>query len=163
MTTTIAQRLDALQITLPDEAPPVVPGYVPVFVPWVRTGNLLYLSGRLAKKDGQLWIGKLGDQVSSAEGKQAAREIAIEMLATLRAALGDLENVARIVRLLVMVNCTPDFTEPHVVANGASELFMEVFAERGAHARSAIGIASAPFGACVEMDLIVEVSEGVAA
>ena len=163
MTTTIAQRLDALQITLPDEAPPVVPGYVPVFVPWVRTGNLLYLSGRLAKKDGQLWIGKLGDQVSSAEGKQAARAIAIEMLATLRAALGDLENVARIVRLLVMVNCTPDFTEPHVVANGASELFMEVFAERGAHARSAIGIASAPFGACVEMDLIVEVSEGVAA
>lgn len=163
MTTSIAERLRALQITLPDEAPPVVPGYVPVFVPWVRTGNLLYLSGRLAKKDGQLWIGKLGEQVSSAEGKQAARGIAIEMLATLRAALGDLENVARIVRLLVMVNCTPDFTEPHVVANGASELFMEVFAERGAHARSAIGIASAPFGACVEMDLIVEVSEGVAA
>ena len=163
MTTSIAERLRALQITLPDEAPPVVPGYVPVFVPWVRTGNLLYLSGRLAKKDGQLWIGKLGEQVSSAEGKQAARGIAIEMLATLRAALGDLENVARIVRLLVMVNCTPNFTEPHVVANGASELFMEVFAERGAHARSAIGIASAPFGACVEMDLIVEVSEGVAA
>lgn len=163
MTTSIAERLRALQITLPDEAPPVVPGYVPVFVPWVRTANLLYLSGRLAKKDGQLWIGKLGEQVSSAEGKQAARGIAIEMLATLRAALGDLENVARIVRLLVMVNCTPDFTEPHVVANGASELFMEVFAERGAHARSAIGIASAPFGACVEMDLIVEVSEGVAA
>ena len=158
MTTSIAERLRGLGITLPDEAPPVVPGYVPVFVPWVRTGNLLYLSGRLAKKDGQLWIGKLGEQVSSAEGKVAARGIAIEMLATLNAALGDLENVARIVRLLVMVNCTPDFTEPHVVANGASDLFMEVFAERGAHARSAIGTASAPFGACVEMDLIAAVT-----
>ena len=163
MTTSIAERLRELGITLPDEAPPVVPGYVPVFVPWVRTGNLLYLSGRLAKKDEQLWIGKLGEHVSSAEGKQAARGIAIEMLATLRVALGDLENVGRIVRLLVMVNCTPDFTEPHVVANGASELFVDVFAERGAHARSAIGIASAPFGACVEMDLIVEVAEGTAA
>ena len=158
MTTSIAERLRGLGITLPDEAPPVVPGYVPVFVPWVRTGNLLYLSGRLAKKDGQLWIGKLGEQVSSAEGKVAARGIAIEMLATLNAALGDLENIERIVRLLVMVNCTPDFTEPHVVANGASELFIEVFAERGAHARSAIGIAAAPFGACVEMDLIAAVT-----
>jgi enamine deaminase RidA (YjgF/YER057c/UK114 family) len=163
MTTSIAERLHELHITLPDEAPPVVPGYVPVFVPWVRTGNLLYLSGRLAKKDGQLWIGKLGERVTTAEGEQAARGIAIEMLATLRAALGDLENVGRIVRLLVMVNCTPNFTEPHVVANGASELFMQVFAERGAHARSAIGIASAPFGACVEMELIVEVSTAVTA
>jgi enamine deaminase RidA (YjgF/YER057c/UK114 family) len=163
VTTSIAERLRELQITLPDEAPPVVPGYVPIFAPWVRTGNLLYLSGRLAKKGGQLWIGKLGEQLTSAEGKQAARGIAIEMLATLRAALGDLEDVARIVRLLVMVNCTPDFTEPHVVANGASELFIEVFAERGAHARSAIGIASAPFGACVEMDLVVEVAAAVEA
>jgi enamine deaminase RidA (YjgF/YER057c/UK114 family) len=163
VTTSIAERLHELQITLPDEAPPVVPGYVPVFVPWVRTGNLLYLSGRLAKRDGQLWIGKLGERVTAAEGEQAARGIAIEMLATLRAALGDLEDVRRIVRLLVMVNCTPNFTEPHVVANGASELFMQVFSERGAHARSAIGIASVPFGACVEMDLIVEVSAAVTA
>ncbi len=159
MTTSIEERLRALQITLPDEAPPVVAGYVPVFVPFVRTGNLLYLSGRLAKKDGEIWVGKLGEQVTSAEGQEAARGIAIEMLAVLRTALGDLDNVKRIVRLLVMVNCTPRFTEPHVVANGASELFMEVFGERGAHARSAIGIATAPFGACVEMDLIVEVAE----
>ena len=155
--TTVQERLQALQITLPDVAPPVVAGYVPVFVPFVRTGNLLYLSGRLAKKDGELWIGKLGDKITSAQGKQAARGIAIEMLSTLRAALGDLENVQRIVRLLVMVNCTPQYTEPHVVANGASELFMEVFGARGAHARSAIGVAQAPFGACVEIDLIAEV------
>ena len=158
MTTSIEERLRTLQIALPDVAPPVVPGYVPVFVPYVQTGNLLYLSGRLAKKDSQLWIGKLGDQVTLAEGKLAARGIAIEMLSTLRTALGDLERVQRIVRLLVMVNCIPEFTEPHVVANGASELFIDVFGERGAHARSAVGVASVPFGACVEMDLIVEVA-----
>lgn len=160
--TTVQERLQALQITLPDVTPPVVAGYVPVFVPFVRTGNLLYLSGRLAKKDGELWIGKLGDQITSAQGKQAARGIAIEMLSTLRAALGDLEHVQRIVRLLVMVNCTPQYTEPHVVANGASELFMEAFGERGAHARSAIGVAQAPFGACVEIDLIAEVVDSAA-
>jgi enamine deaminase RidA (YjgF/YER057c/UK114 family) len=161
VTPSIQERLSELQITLPDEAPPVVPGYVPVFVPFVRTGNLLYLSGRLAKRDGELWVGKLGEQVTSAEGQQAARGIAIEMLATLRVALGDLEDVQRIVRLLVMVNCTLRYTEPHVVANGASELFMEVFGERGAHARSAVGVAQVPFGACVEMDLIVEVAQSM--
>lgn len=162
MTPSIRERLHAQQITLPDEAPPVVAGYVPVFVPFVRTGNLLYLSGRLAKKDGELWIGKLGDQLTSAEGKAAARGIAIEMLATMQAALGDLENIRRIVRLLVMANCAPQYTEPHVVANGASELFMEVFGERGAHARSAVGVAQLPFGVCVEMDLIVEVADHAA-
>lgn len=82
--TTVEERLRALQITLPAEAPPVVPGYVPVFVPFVRTGNLLYLSGRLAKRDGELWVGKLGDEVTAAQGKLAARGIAVEMLATLR-------------------------------------------------------------------------------
>ena len=161
MTTSIAERLRALQITLPDEAPPVVPGYVPIFEPFVRTGNLLYLSGRLAKKDGQLWIGTLGEQVTSAEGAQAARGIAMEMLAAMHFALGDLNEIRQLVRLLVMVNCTPKFTEPHVVANGASQLFKEVLGERGAHARSAVGVASTPFGACVEMDLIVEVAESV--
>jgi enamine deaminase RidA (YjgF/YER057c/UK114 family) len=156
---TIEERLRALQITLPDEAPPVVAGYVPVFAPFVRTGNLLFLSGRLAKRDGALWLGKLGRDVSTAEGKDAARGDAIEMLATMRAALGDLEHVARIVRLLVLVNCTPEYTEPHVVANGASELLVEVFGARGMHARSAVGVATVPFGACVEMDLVVEVAD----
>lgn len=156
---TIDERLRALRITLPDEAPPVVAGYVPAFAPFVRTGNLLFLSGRLAKRGGALWPGKLGGDVSSAEGKDAARGIAIEMLATMRAALGDLEHVERLVRLLVMVNCTPEYTEPHVVANGASELFVEVFGARGVHARSAVGVATVPFGACVEMDLVVEVAD----
>lgn len=156
---TIDERLRALGITLPEEPPPVVAGYVPVFAPFARTGNLLYLSGRLAKRDGALWIGKLGDGVSTTEGKEAARGIAIEMLATMRAALGDLEHVRRVVRLLVMVNSTPEFTEPHVVANGASELLVDVFGPRGLHARSAVGVATVPFGACVEIDLIAEVTD----
>ncbi len=155
--TTVYERLKALQITLPAVPPPVVDGYVAAFVPFVRTGNLFYLSGRLAKKDGKPWSGKLGEQITTPEGKQAARGIAIELLATLQAALGDLDKIKRIVRLLVLVNSAPDFTEPHVVANGASELFLEIFGERGAHARSAFGVAAIPFGSCVEIDLIAEV------
>jgi enamine deaminase RidA (YjgF/YER057c/UK114 family) len=155
--TTVYERLKALQITLPEAQPPVVDGYVAAFVPFVRTGNLVYLSGRLAKKDGKPWIGKVGEQITTLEGKQAARGIAIELLATLQFALGDLDKIKRIVRLLVLVNGAPNFTEPHVVANGASELFLEVFGERGAHARTAFGVAQIPFGACVEIELIAEV------
>ncbi len=154
---TIAERLKTLQITLPEIPPPVVDGYVAAFVPFVRAGNLIYLSGRLAKKDGKLWAGKLGDQLTTAEGKVAARGVAIELLATLQAAVGDLNNVKQIVKLLVLVNSVPDFTEPHVVANGASELFLEVFGGRGAHARSAFGVAQIPFGSCVEIELVAEV------
>jgi enamine deaminase RidA (YjgF/YER057c/UK114 family) len=156
--TTVYERLKALQITLPDVPVPVVAGYDAAFVPFVRTGNLVYLSGRLAKKDGKPWSGKLGEQITTLEGKQAARGIAIELLATLQSALGDLNKIKRIVRLLVMVNGTPNFTEPHVVANGASELFLEILGERGAHARSTFGSAQIPFGACVEIDLIAEVN-----
>ena len=155
--TTVYERLNALQIDLPDVPVPVVAGYDAAFVPFVRTGNLVYLSGRLAKKDGKPWSGKMGEQITTLEGKQAARGIAIELLATLQSALGDLDKIKRIVRLLVMVNSTPNFTEPHVVANGASELFLEIFGERGAHTRSTFGSAQIPFGACVEIDLIAEV------
>jgi len=154
---TIYERLNALQITLPDVQPPVVDGYVAAFVPFVRTGNLIYLSGRLAKKNGKLWSGKVGEQITTLEGKQAARGIAIELLATLQAALGDLDKIKRIVKLMVLVNSTPNFTESHVVANGASELFLEIFGERGAHARTSHGGAEIPFGACVEIELIAEV------
>lgn len=153
---TVYERLKALQIILPDAPPPVVDGYVAAFVPFVRTGNLVYLSGRVAKKGGEPWSGKLGEQVTAAEGKQAARGVAIELLATLQAAVGDLNKIKRIVKLLVLVNSAPHFTEPHVVANGASELFLEVFGERGAHARSAIGVAQIPFGSCVEIEMVVE-------
>ncbi len=154
---TIAERLKTLQITLPETPPPVVDGYVAAFVPFVRTGDLILLSGRLAKKDGKIWAGKLGDQITAAEGKEAARGVAIELLATLQAAVGDLNNVTRIVKLLVLVNSAPDFTEPHVVANGASELFLEVFGDRGAHARSAFGVAQIPFGSCIEIEMVAEV------
>jgi len=88
--TSVYERLKNLQITLPDVPPPVVDGYVAAFVPFVRTGNLIHLSGRLAKKNGKLWCGKLGEEITTAEGKQAARSVAIELLATLQAAIGDL-------------------------------------------------------------------------
>ena len=124
----------------------MVDGYVAAFVPFVRTGNLIHLSGRLAKKNGKLWCGKLGEEITTAEGKQAARSVAI----------GDLNDLRRIVKLLVFVNSGPHFTEAHMVANGASELFIEVFEERGAHASSALGVSQIPFGCCVEIEMVVE-------
>ena len=156
--TTVNDRLKALQINLPETPPPVVDGYVASFVPFVRTGNLVYLSGRVAKKDGKPFSGKLGQQITIAEGRQAARDVAIELLATLQSAIGDLNRVQHVVKLMVLVNSAPDFTEPHAVANGASELLVDVFGECGAHARSAFGAAQIPFGSCVEIDMIVEVS-----
>ena len=156
--TSVYERLKSLQIKLPEIPPPVVDGYVPSFVPFVRAGNVIYLSGRLAKKDGKPFSGKLGQQITTAEGRQAARGVAIELLSTLQVALGDLNGVRRIVKLTVLVNSAPDFTEPHEVANGASELLLDIFGERGAHARTAFSAAQIPFGACVEIDMIVEVS-----
>lgn len=144
-------------------APPVVPGYVPVFASSVRTGNLIYLSGRLANKDGQVWVGKLGGGVTVEEGKRAARGVAIELVDALRAAIGNLDQLRRIVRLGVFVNSTDQFTEAHVVANGASDLLLEVFGDRGAHTRTALGVAQTPFGACVEIDLIAEVADSAEA
>ncbi|HEX9456261.1 MAG TPA: RidA family protein, partial [Candidatus Acidoferrum sp.] len=105
---------------------------------------------------GKPWTGKLGAELTTEQGKQAARGIAIELMATLQAAAGDLDKIKRIVKLLVLVNSAPTFTEQHLVANGASELFVEVFGERGAHARSAFGIAQIPLGSCVEIELIAE-------
>ena len=154
--TSVYERLKNLQIALPDVPPPVVDGYVAVFVPFVRTGNLIHLSGRLAKKHGKLWCGKLGEEITTTEGKQAARNVAIELLATLEAAIGDLNDLRRIVKLLVFVNSGPHFTEAHTVANGASELLTEVFKERGSHARSTLGVSQIPFGCCVEIEMVVE-------
>ena len=130
---------------------------LPLSFRFVRTGNVIYVSGRVAKKEGKAWAGKLGENITIEEGKQAARDIAIELIATLQAAVGDLNKITRIVKLVVLVNSTPYFTEPHVVANGASELFLEVFGERGTHARTSHGGAEIPFGACVEVELIAEV------
>jgi enamine deaminase RidA (YjgF/YER057c/UK114 family) len=145
------EKLKSLGITLPPLAPPGA-----VYVPFVRTGNLVYVAGHIAKKEGQPWVGRLGENMATAEGKAAARAIAIDLMGTLNAAVGDLERVQRIVKLLVLVNSAPSFTEQHLVANGASELLVEVFGERGPHARSAFGVAQIPLGACVEIELIAE-------
>jgi enamine deaminase RidA (YjgF/YER057c/UK114 family) len=148
----VYERLEALKISLPQVEPPVA-----AFVPVVRTGNVIFVSGHIAKKEGKPWAGKLGENLSTAQGKEAARGIAIELLATLHNALGDLNKIRRIAKLLVLVNSAPTFTEQHLVANGASELFVELFGEKGAHARSAFGVAQIPLGACVEIELVAEV------
>ena len=147
----VYESLQSLGISLPQVASPVA-----AFVPTVQTGNLIFVSGHISKKDGKPWTGKLGAEITTEKGREAARCIAMELLATMHAALGDLNRIARIVKLLVLVNSTPQFTEQHLVANGASELFIQVFGERGKHARSAFGIAQIPLGACVEIELIAE-------
>jgi enamine deaminase RidA (YjgF/YER057c/UK114 family) len=128
------------------------------YMPFVQTGNLVFLSGHIAKKDGKVWAGQFGKNMSAEEGKAAARAVAIDLMGTLHAAVGDLNRVKRIVKLMSLVNSTGDFTEQHLVTNGASELIGEVFGpEVGAHARSAFGVAQIPLGACVEIELIAEV------
>ncbi len=150
---TVAQRLADLGISLPPVAVPAA-----AYVPFVRTGNLVFLSGHIAKKDGKPWVGQLGLNMDTATGAQAARAIAIDLMGTLSAAVGgDLSRVKRIVKVLSLVNSTPTFTEQHLVTNGASELFGQVFGAAGAHARSAFGVAQIPLGACVEIELIAEV------
>ena len=148
----IQARLDALGITLPPLAVPAA-----AYVPFVRSGNLVFISGHIARKDGKPWVGQLGLTMATDEGKAAARAIAIDLLGTLQAACGGLDKVARIVKVLSLVNSTPTFTEHHLVTNGCSELLGEVFgAEVGAHARSAFGVAQLPMGACVEIELIAQ-------
>lgn len=149
----IYDKLSQLGITLPPVAAPAA-----AYLPFVRTGNLVFLSGHIAKKDGKVWVGQLGSNIDTAEGKLAARSIAIDLMGTLHAAVGDLDKVVRIVKLMSLVNSTGTFTEQHLVTNGASELFAEVFGDKGAHARSAFGVAQVPMGACVEIELIAEVA-----
>jgi enamine deaminase RidA (YjgF/YER057c/UK114 family) len=148
----IDKRLEALGIQLPPATPPAA-----AFVPWVRSGDLVFISGHIARRAGRPWVGKLGAGVGLQEGIDAARAVAIDLMGTLQAAAGDLDAVEQIVKLTVLVNSAPDFIQPHVVANGASELLVEVFGAAGPHARSAYCIAQAPFGACVEIELIARV------
>ena len=129
------------------------------YVPFVQTGRLVFLSGHIAKKDGQVWVGQLGRTMNTSEGQAAARAVAVDLLGTLHAAVGDLNRVTRIVKLMSLVNSTGEFTEQHLVTNGASELIGQVFGSNGAHARSAFGVAQIPFGACVEIEMVVELSE----
>jgi enamine deaminase RidA (YjgF/YER057c/UK114 family) len=128
------------------------------YVPFVRSGNLVFLSGHIAKKDGQPWVGQLGVNMDTATAQAAARAVAIDLLGTLQAAVGDLAKVRRIVKVMSLVNSSPAYTEQHLVTNGCSQLLGEVFGPAvGAHARSAFGVAQLPLGACVEIELIAEV------
>lgn len=151
----IYEKLSSLGIVLPPVSIPAA-----AYVPFVQTGNLVFLSGHIARKDGKPWVGQLGKTMTTDEAKGAARAIAIDLMGTLQAAVGgDLNKVKRIVKLMSLVNSTGDFTEQHLVTNGASELFGEVFGPQiGAHARSAFGVAQIPMGACVEIELIAEVA-----
>jgi len=152
-TSSVYDKLQSLNITLPAVAVPAA-----AYLPFVQTGNLVFLSGHIAKKDGQPHVGQLGKNLTTEEGKAAARAVAIDLMGTLHAAVGDLGRVTRIVKLMSLVNSTADFTEQHLVTNGASELLGEVFGEAGKHARSAFGVAQIPLGACVEIELIAEVA-----
>lgn len=147
----IYDKLKALNITLPPLAIPAA-----AYVPFVQTGNLIFVSGHLPRKDGKVITGQLGKNVTTEEGKAAARAIAVDLMGTLEAAVG-LNKIKRIVKLMSLVNSTSDFIEQHLVTNGASELFGEVFGDAGKHARSAFGVAQIPLGACVEIELIAEV------
>lgn len=150
----VYDRLKQLGIELPPVAVPAA-----AYVPFVRTGNLVFLSGHIARKDGKPWVGQLGVNLGTEDGQAAARAIAIDLLGTLHAAVGDLNQVTRIVKVMSLVNSAPTYTEQHLVTNGASELFAQVFGpEKGAHARSAFGVAQVPLGACVEIELIAEVA-----
>ena len=149
----VYKKLEELNIQLPPVAVPAA-----AYVPFVQTGNLVFLSGHIAKKDGKPWVGQLGKTMGTEEGQQAARAVAIDLMGTLHAAVGDLNKIKRIVKVMSLVNSTGDFTEQHLVTNGCSELLGQVFGTAGAHARSAFGVAQIPLGACVEIELITELA-----
>ncbi|MCT8998542.1 RidA family protein [Chelativorans intermedius] len=154
MATTIDKRLLELGVELPEPAAPAAN-----YVPFVQTGNLLVTSGQLPIKDGKLMaMGLLGRELGTEAGKLAAKWCAVNVLAQARAALGKLERVRRIVKITVFVASTPDFTEQHLVANGASDFLVAALGETGRHARSAVGVASLPMNAPVEIEAIIEVA-----
>jgi enamine deaminase RidA (YjgF/YER057c/UK114 family) len=148
----VYEKLRALDISLPPVTVPVA-----TFVPFTRVGNLLFLSGHIARRNGTPWSGQLGLGMTVNEGQAAARGVAIDLLGTLHGATKDLDSIERIVKLTVLVNSTPNFTEQHLVADGASELLAKVFGDKGRHTRAAFGVAQVPFGACVEIELVAEV------
>lgn len=149
----VYQRLKSLGIELPAVAVPAA-----AYVPFVQSGNLLFLSGHVAKRDGKPWVGQLGLDMDTATARLAARAVAIDLLGTLHAAVGDLDKIERIVKVMSLVNSTPSYTEQHLVTNGCSELLGEVFGDKGSHARSAFGVAQIPMGCCVEIELIAQLA-----
>jgi enamine deaminase RidA (YjgF/YER057c/UK114 family) len=154
MSGAIDYKLTELGITLPKPAAPIAN-----YVGFVRTGRLLFLSGQLCLTDGVLVAkGKLGTQVTVEEGQAAARACAINLLAQVKAALGDLDHVVRVVRLAGFINSAPDFIDGSSVMNGASDLMVAVFGDKGRHARTAVGVAVLPADAAVEVEGTFEVS-----
>ena len=150
----VYEKLKALNITLPEVAMPAA-----AYLPYMQTGNLVFLSGHIAKQNGQPWVGKLGENMTTEEGKQAARAVAVDLMGTLQHACGgDLNRVKRIVKVMSLVNSSTSYTEQHLVTNGCSELLGEVFGDAGKHARSAFGVAQIPLGCCVEIELMAELA-----
>ena len=146
-------RLAELGITIPDVVAPLA-----AYVPTVRTGNLVYTAGQLPARDGEMVaVGKVGDTVTEEQGYECARQSALNALAAIRSEIGSLDDIARVVKAVVFVASTPDFTGQPKVANGASELLAEVFGDAGKHARSAVGVSALPLDVPVEVELIVEI------
>ena len=150
MTDAIDRKLAELGLTLPEAASPIA-----AYVPAVEAAGLLHISGQLPFRDGKVMTGRLGDDVSLEEGQEAARRCGLMLVAQIKAALGGLDRVERIVKLGVFVNSTADFTDQPKVANGASELMVALFGDAGRHARAAVGVTALPLGAAVEIDAIV--------
>lgn len=152
----IDARLEELGIELPDTPPPIAN-----YVPAVRTGNLLYLSGLgpAARADGSTLIGKVGSDLTREEGYEAARLTGINIISRMKGELGDLDRVKRVVKLLGMVNSDPKFNQQPAVVNGCSDLLVEVFGDKGRHARSAVGMASLPNDIPVEIEVIIEIED----
>ena len=150
---TVEDRLSSLGLTVPEVVPPVA-----AYVPTVRTGNLVFTSGQLPARDGEmLATGKLGGEVSEEQGFECARQCALNALAAVKAEVGSLDDVKRVVKAVVFVASTPDFTAQPKVANGASELLADAFGDAGRHARSAVGVPVLPLDVPVEVELIVEI------
>lgn len=151
----VEARLAELGITIPEVVPPLA-----AYQPAARTGTLVYTAGQLPARDGEMIaVGKLGEAVTEEQGYECARQCALNALAAVKAEIGSLDKVTRIVKVVVFVASTPDFTGQPKVANGASELFGEVFGDAGKHARSAVGAAALPLDVPVEVEIIVEVSD----
>jgi enamine deaminase RidA (YjgF/YER057c/UK114 family) len=149
----VSDRLKQLNISIPSTTAPMAN-----YVPAVRTGNLVFVSGHGPRRaDGSLVTGKLGKDVTVEQGYEAARLTILQCLAALQNEIGDLDRVVRIVKLLGMVNCTEDFAQQPQVINGGSDLLVDLFGDRGRHARSAVGMQSLPGGMSVEIEMIVEV------
>ena len=153
----IENKLKEMGYELP---PPRAPGAGNI-IPYVRTGNLVFLSGTGPglPGGGLLHTGKLGADLTVEEGYDCARQTALNLLTTLKSAIGDLDKVSHIVKLLCMVNSAPDFESPPLVANGASDLLVNLYGDRGRHARSAVGMATLPGGMPIEIEMIVEVED----